>query len=179
MTESDGSRRGGGPHAGAGGRCVLLAPRAGAAPAGLVAGLVARGLAVDVVVHPAPVMVELGRGGVRALVVIEPALPRDRAALLAAVRHYYPTVVCWQYEPAGADGVPRLRKFGAVVAAADRAANGAAAPAAASPAPPPVARSPQPGAPPPVPVLTQEEVAMLIGRPFEEEVIVSDEADEP
>jgi len=87
-------------------RCVVVLPRGAGverAPASLLAGLSQRRL--DVVIAPdAPTaMVELARRRTAAVVVVEPDRLPQVGELVRAVRAYYPQVVCWRYDQRGGD----------------------------------------------------------------------------
>ncbi len=147
-------------------RCLVVLPeggRGGDAPSNLTDGLSQRGMSVALARGPAVAMSKLAQSPYAVVVIIEPARLPDVEDLLHAVSTYYPTVVCWGYERRGADDPGRL----AVINGTGDYGNGYQAPAQ-----PP--RSTGPGihtllhhVPRPLsapsPLITQEELAMLLG----------------
>ena len=91
------------PSAAAGMPCVVLVAD-GQRPEALLRRLADRGAKPRVVDHPAWVMVELASARSGVLIVDRPgALPR-LSELLAAVRRYYPRVRCWRYDSGEGNG---------------------------------------------------------------------------
>jgi len=89
---------------GSGCRCVVLVPPDGPRPQALLKGLEKRGARYEVAAHPVQVMVRLAVGEPRVLVVDHPERIDQLQQLLAAVRRYYPRVVCWRYTAKGSGG---------------------------------------------------------------------------
>lgn len=89
-------------------RCVVLVQQAGEGPQALLDGLARRGVELRVVTSPAQVMVELA-GTKRAVVIVDRVDSVKRfPQLLAAVKRYYPRVRCWRHTAQGPDGRPQL-----------------------------------------------------------------------
>lgn len=89
-------------------RCVVLTSPDDRGTSDLVRLLRARGVEVVFAGDPPSVMVELASSPRGALIVDKPADRPRLAQLFAAVRKYYPAVVCRQYDPPGPDGQRRL-----------------------------------------------------------------------
>ena len=149
-------------------RCVLWLAR-GPAPPPLLTRLTGRGVAVTPVDRADQVMVELARRDVGVVIVCLPQSREGAAELVEAVQRYYPRVALWQYEQARADGQPTLRRMvhpgsgplqGAAVGGEDgrtgrldQRENRPVRRAAGLPT---------------TPLLTREELDMLLGTPFED-----------
>ncbi|MCX5659852.1 MAG: hypothetical protein NTW19_09040 [Planctomycetota bacterium] len=135
------------------------------------------------------VMVELALGATprelpRVVIVNEPGSIRRVQALLAAVRRYYPGARCWRYE-AALPARTGLRPFDEPAAAvtetaASAASTGPAVPSAATPEPHGQrAVAPPPRVKPPAsaldaPLVSAEELAMLLGYAESEEQAEAD-----
>lgn len=92
-----------------GGCCVVLLSRGQARPESFIKDLTQRGAQARVVDDPAYVMVELARlQGQASVVVTEPKQTRRLPQLLTAVRRYYPQVSCWSYETVNGHGQTKL-----------------------------------------------------------------------
>ena len=142
-------------------RCVVVLPEGGDdadAPPSLISGLSRRGMAVIVSPGPARAMLHLARSPSAAMVVVDPDQVADVTELVEAVQTYHPSVVCWRYERREPSDVGRLT-------AMDRGGL------------PPESRGPgqgiadrleklvnrvNPPADPPSPLITEEELAMLL-----------------
>jgi len=138
-------------------RCVLVLPDEQTPPPGsLVAGLERRGLAVDPAAGPEQAMVALGRSPAAALVVVEPIRVRGLEHLVDAVASYHPGVVCWRYDQRDGASDGSLASFNA-----DGPAEAGlhATPAARSL----VHRVDRPEEDDTSPLITEEELAMLLG----------------
>jgi hypothetical protein len=114
--------------------------------AGLVRGIGSRGAQPTAVGAAADVMVELARGA-RVVIVDHPAKRQGLHRLLAAVARYYPKAMLWRFEPDGAG----LVKF-AEAPEPSRGGNGYV-----------MHPSPQPQGREPEPLVSPEELAMLLG----------------
>ncbi|NBC11271.1 MAG: hypothetical protein GVY24_05970 [Planctomycetes bacterium] len=87
-------------------RCVVVLPRGAGverAPASLLAGLSQRRLDVVIAADAPTAMVELARRATAVMVVVEPGRQPQVGELVRAVRAYYPKVVCWRYDQQDAD----------------------------------------------------------------------------
>lgn len=161
------------PGLGAGARCVILSRRGLTLPTRLMEGLSQRGARLNVVADASSVMVELARGG-NVLIIHEPSTVRHLSELLSAIHRYYSGVPCWRFDSL-ATGQSTLARINGRSHGAD-ASN---APAAAKPASPPQARAasvstpvtpvPRPAATKPAadatgrpPLITREELDMLL-----------------
>lgn len=143
------------------GRCVVLADPVEAASM-LLAGLSKRGMLASVVADAPAVMVQLARNQSAALILTMAPSSPDLAALLDAVRTYYPHTGCWMYRCEKGEAVGRLIKL-----------DGFSAPGPASPSEPVgggqlSAPRAQPAEPAPEaerdePLISQAEMAMLLG----------------
>ncbi len=60
--------------------------------------------------HPAYVMGALGRLDTAVLLIDQPDRVQQLGGLLAAVRRYYPRVQCWRYDASGPEGRPVLSR---------------------------------------------------------------------
>ncbi|MEE9211711.1 MAG: hypothetical protein V3U29_03560 [Phycisphaeraceae bacterium] len=172
--------------AAAGDRCVVLTGTDRPRPTLLLSGLRPRVSAVHVVADAPMALLQLARGAT-VLIVSEPVAHPRLAALLAAVRQYYPQVVCWQYEPLGADGRPRLSPLHEPAAESQDSSNSTPSadelPVVVGDPPPKAAprpdRSPgQVNSPdlPSAPLITAEELQMLLG-PLADEVAATEATD--
>ena len=92
-------------------RCVVLLGSDGAVPSWLVRGLDQHGADSVLANGPAAVMVELARAQTHAVVFDRPQGKRQLDELLAAIDTYYPQVVCWSHEAGTADHRPRLHRL--------------------------------------------------------------------
>ncbi len=137
-------------------RCTLWLPRGYDAPVDLVEGLRRREVRVAEV-HDAPaVMVALAREREPAghvLVIVEPSMLRSAEALRAAVAEYHPRVPVWRYDWQNRPALARWTD------ARER-------PEPAAPSAPPDDPLPRDLDPPPAddePLLSEQELAMLLG----------------
>lgn len=89
--------------------CVVLTGPNRDAPGDLLRGLSLRGVGTVVVSHPASVMVELSRQTTGAVVVVEPDRHPYLAELLHAIEKYHPRTTRWQYTAHDPSGTPQLR----------------------------------------------------------------------
>lgn len=164
-------------------RCILLAESSAAVPVELLTGLTRRGMAVVVVSDEPAVMVQLARGGAAALVVADanrvPRLPE----LAQAIRDYYPRTGCWEYTRRG--GSSRLVRLDSPQDAEVMPGNGSKKPVSNPDTPVQAVaeddhttgprtdrlRSLVVHLPPPTevnePLISSEELAMLLGEPGE------------
>jgi len=92
----------------AGTRCVVLTGASGMAPADLLAGLSHRGVNTVVVSDPAAVMVEMARQKTGVLVVVHPDKHPWLKELADAIRAYHPRCVRWGYDESENGKSPRL-----------------------------------------------------------------------
>lgn len=83
-------------------RCVILLPEGSQRPDRLIDALQQRDLDVDLVADAPQAMGALAADGPHALIVYNPSRQQNLARLLAAVRRYHPTAICWQYDEDGA-----------------------------------------------------------------------------
>lgn len=90
-------------------RCVVLVGSRGAAPADLLSGLSRRGVSTTVVVEPAGAMVELAKQANSILVVVDPDSQPWLEDLIQAVRQYHPRTVRWCYRSQHPSGQPQLQ----------------------------------------------------------------------
>lgn len=90
-------------------RCVVLVGKGGSAPGDLLGGLSRRGVATVVVAEPAEVMLELARQSTGALIVVEPDGQPWLDDLVQAVRLYHPRTVRWCYRPEHPSGQAQLQ----------------------------------------------------------------------
>lgn len=92
-------------------RCLLLLAPREQAPVPLLAGLARRAVTAVVVADPPSVMLQLSRGPAAALIIIEPQRQPYLSELVEAVRTYHPRVRLWQYRGQGQDGQPQLARL--------------------------------------------------------------------
>ena len=98
-------------HTGNEARCVIFVPPGIPDPKSLFDTLNHRKIRFIVVNELAQVMVKLAITDASVLVISQPdRIPRTRE-LLAAIQRYYPHVVCWKYAVMGHDGRVRLNRF--------------------------------------------------------------------
>ena len=143
-------------------RCLVLVGQA-QRPETLLKGLCRRKVRTTIVPDAPAVMVALAHHPSSALIVNEPSTVHRFSELLAAVERYYPTIVCWQYTSDNG-GKARLTKlltsFPSGRPPLNEQEQGAA---------PPHRREPRLRAgdegmlPTTSPLVTHEELAMLIG----------------
>ena len=105
-------------------RCVVLTSPDDRGTSDLARLLRARGVEVVFAGDAATTMAELASSPRGALIVDKPADRPRLTRLLAAVRKYYPAVVCRQYAPPGPDGRRRLAPPGGAARTAQRPAAG-------------------------------------------------------
>lgn len=137
-------------------RCVVWAHPGDQAMQGLIAGIQRRGAAASAAAGAAQVMVELAHGA-RVVIVHRPS---DRSALdrlLAAVARYYPHVILWRFEPQGQGLVPFDRRPGTPSAPSSNGNGHHGRDVKRAP-------EPQPAPPSSEPLVTPDELAMLLGR---------------
>jgi hypothetical protein len=77
--------------------CLLIAPAGCDVPSDLLDGLRSRQVRVRQKSDAPAVMADLAMGPSRILIIVEPAAVRDADTLVAAVRRYHPGVTVWQY----------------------------------------------------------------------------------
>ena len=97
-----------GEHGAAGCRCVVLSRPGRPAPAALSHGLEKRGAVVTVVEDAATALAEVLTGPAQVLVVDEPGDQPQWDELYDAVRKYRPVTRCWSYRARGARGGAEL-----------------------------------------------------------------------
>lgn len=140
--------------------CVIVVPREGqdavVAPAPLVDGLRARGMAVQVADSAPQAMVRVARGRSAAVVVVDPDRLADADELVRVVRCYHPQVVCWRFDRAEGQ-VGRLRAFAGGGDRMRRDPNAGRRPVEGL-----LHRVPGPGAGS-SPLISEQELAMLLG----------------
>ena len=144
------------------------------APAGLRAALEKKGLKVVRVDTPATVMLELARGVATAVLLVEPERWAQRDDLLGALRTYHPKVACWWYrrgdgETAGLGWFTRDGQeagLGTEPSEADTDAPGRVRPPSQRVRPALAKTREQSDQP--APLISEEELAMLLG-PLDEE----------
>jgi hypothetical protein len=90
-------------------RCVVLINPGGAAPVDLLGGLSKRGVSTQVVADAAHAMVELARQHTGALVVVNPVQQPGLVDLIEAVKTYHPRTVRWSYRSAHPKGQAQLQ----------------------------------------------------------------------
>ncbi len=92
-----------------GGRCLVVLPTGGAAPAALLGALDQRGVEAVLFEDVAQVMVALARGEGAVVIQVRPGELARSGELARAIERYYPGVSVWGYAPsAGAEGMPEL-----------------------------------------------------------------------
>jgi hypothetical protein len=156
------------PHAGRTGRCLLLTQRGEPAPTLLANRLAERQLAIETFTDASALMAALAGGATLAVVVLQPCRQPRLGELLRALQRYYPGVVCWQYEAGpGLQRIETTPNSGqAGVVEKDRPfgseqRNGMfGTPRNRQPLEP---RNQQPAGAETAPLLTQEELDMLLG----------------
>lgn len=134
-------------------RCLVALPdRAGdpAAPPALLAGLIRRNAQVRVARGAPWVMLELASEPIDALVVVDPEHLAGLDDLVAAVAGYFPSIVCWRFDESGG-GEGRLSEL-------------TADPGAARQRVAPLLVQVDEPAGPPSPLVTHEELSMLLGQ---------------
>lgn len=89
-------------------RCVLWGDPAGPDPSVLVKGLTKRGASVCIVWDEPSVMVELATAATKLLVIDQIQHRLDASRLTAAVRRYFPAVLCKKYIACPASGRQQL-----------------------------------------------------------------------
>ncbi|MEX0776298.1 MAG: hypothetical protein WD042_11385 [Phycisphaeraceae bacterium] len=171
-------------------RCVVLVRPDHPLPEALLIGLRRRSVDVRVVADVPAVMVELALGGVGIIVVCAPTDLPMLDQMAAALPQYYPGVVCWQAQSDGTQESPRLTKLGTIDSRPPQTRRPPAAAQTVGPTvtPSPPFRPDPPAIGPPAPdsqltgdpprpgprnngdepLLTKEELAMLLGAPFED-----------
>ncbi len=151
--------------------CLLLAPTGCDVPGDLLDGLRSRGVDLREVSDAPAVMTELATGNHRIVILIEPGAVRDVEPLTRAMATYHPHTGVWQYSmaldpPLQAYPMPRPAPADVV----DREAEGTHR-TDPPPAPQPITTSDQTEEPDAMeadelderPLLTEEELAMLLG----------------
>lgn len=123
-------------------RCLILAAGGHPAPEALTDGLQRRQATCRVVQDMARVMVELARCPGQALIVIEPQTLPQADQLIAAVQRYHPRTALWQYT---GQPQPTLRSL------------------QPEKAPPAAPGDRSPAEPLPSPLISEEELEMLLG----------------
>ena len=159
-------------------QCVVMTNGASWPAKDLLEGLAQRGVHCRVVSNAPAVMVEMARRAVQALIVQEPRRVPRLANLLAAVRRYYPNVICQRYERHEAGGRSSLKPFPADCRDAEPAHHADDAPIAdpakdeRDPARHPFRQNTADNLmdwPPPTgPLVTEQELEMLIGDSFDQ-----------
>lgn len=91
-------------------RCVVLVGRGRPFPEALLAALARRDTEYHVVSNPAGVMVNLAVGPVGAVIINEPEQIAGVEEMLAAIARYFPRTGCWRFERVG-EGKSRLTKI--------------------------------------------------------------------
>jgi hypothetical protein len=138
-------------------RCVVLMPPGTSVPAMLLTGLSRRGASVTVVTQGPRVMVELLAQPTASVIAVEPQQQPRLEELAAAVHRYYPKTAVWQFRvskgqpqlsPYIGDSPGRMAAEDPAVAAATELKRGRRPPAVAQ----------DEG-----PLITGEELAMLLG----------------
>ena len=165
-------------------RCLLVVPRGCDVPQDLMRCLYLRGFEVHTVDDGPSAMLELSRNTFMSLAVHRPDALVDGPRLLGAVRRYHRNVLLWRHDP---DASPRLSVWAGPTVGTEKTSepkhpSPRPAPArsvseadASSPGPPPKRPEPEPALSEAEPVtqphspmveITDEELAMLLGRPF-------------
>ncbi len=135
------------------------------APAGLLAALAEHGLGVTVVVDAAAALREVIRGRTRRVVCCEPARLARSGELFAVVRDYYPGVSCWQFDPA-AETLTMMNGHAVDASTGTKETHQQSARSVDDPgeaADVPNNDGTAVGFEPPRPLITEEEVTMLLG----------------
>jgi hypothetical protein len=139
-------------------RCVVAVAPGAQAPAALLQGLTRRGIKVALAAGEVAAMVELARSSTAAVILCDPARLARPAELVRAVERYYPKTRCWQFAPARWQGAwemskvnPDLCRSWAGAAPGRRPVSGNGGAGAA------------PGLDAAAPVLSAEELEMLLG----------------
>ena len=166
-------------------RCLLVVPRGCDVPQDLMRCLYLRGFEVQTVDDGPSAMLELSRNTFLSLAVHKPSALADGRRLHGAVCRYHPEVLLWQHDP---DASTRLSVWADPAVAPERglefrppapesvehrpvpaAESSPSEPSSGPPEAEPVLTEAEPAARPPhspMVEITDEELAMLLGRPF-------------
>lgn len=128
---------------------------------------------VELVADAPAVMAALARGG-RVLIVCEPQAQPRLTPLLAAVGRYHRQVACWQYDPLTADGRPQLSALAVAPGKVAPQANPIAVANEQIQHSAPAAEDDLDLAPP---LISTQELDMLLGGPDDEEPASADAAE--
>jgi|GEM_PF-6532252 len=109
------------------GRFILLVQASEPRPARLLEGLRKRGALVRVVHDAAAAMVEIARFKAQVIIIHQAERVTALESLLAAIRLYHPSTICWRHEPAKGGERERLLPFACEVNYAPKQTDASAA----------------------------------------------------